>query len=52
VQPARVDGSGSTLVRGLVRSELHGEVRLTYPPEGAIHELTFVLEHSTALNGQ
>ena len=52
VQPDRMDGSGSSLVRGLVRSELQGEVRLTYPPEGATHNLTFVLAPSTAVNAQ
>lgn len=37
-------GLGTELIQGLVRSELYGEARLNYPPEGASHELLLTLE--------
>ncbi|TVQ54338.1 MAG: PAS domain S-box protein [Phycisphaerales bacterium] len=37
-------GTGTGLIRGLVRSELHGTADLSYPPEGARHRFTLSLE--------
>ena len=37
-------GTGTGLIRGLVRSELRGTANLSYPPEGARHRFTLTLE--------
>lgn len=34
-------GAGISLLQGLIRSDLHGEVQLSFPPAGVSHTLTF-----------
>ena len=37
-------GLGTSLIQGLVRSELQGEAHLSYPPTGALHRFVFNLD--------
>ena len=43
-----VERVGSSLVRGLVKSELQGRAKLRYPRTGAEHEFEFVLHDDSA----
>ena len=38
-------GTGTGLIEGFVSSELMGEVEFNYPPEGARHNLRFLIGH-------
>ncbi len=44
VEPPTETGFGSRLMRTLVRSELHGELQLNFPPQGFEAKLTMPLE--------
>lgn len=44
-------GEGTSLMCGLVRSELRGSLTLTYPASGAAHELVFTIDPADALAG-
>lgn len=42
--PEPKDSVGTGLIKGFVRSELRGQVTLTFPPEGASHRFTLKLD--------
>lgn len=41
-------GNGTQLIAGVVRSDLRGEIRFRWPPQGADHELSFPLAEESA----
>jgi two-component system CheB/CheR fusion protein len=44
IDPPDREGLGTQLVRGLVESDLRGQVELSYPSEGAAHRFTITLD--------